>query len=64
VARAGLDHLQASLAQTRTTSAKEIPVATVQTGKRYYCPNCQAEFIVTRGGEGVLKCGDTPLEPR
>jgi ribosomal protein S27AE len=34
----------------------------VQTGKRYYCPNCGAEFIITKGGDGVLTCGDTPLE--
>lgn len=33
-----------------------------QTGKRYVCPACTAEFIVTKGGEGELKCGDTPLE--
>ncbi len=37
-------------------------MATVQTGKRYFCPNCEAEFIVTKGGEGTLTCGDTPLE--
>ena len=35
---------------------------TAQTGKRYLCPKCGAEFIVTRGGEGELRCGDTPLE--
>lgn len=33
-----------------------------QTGKRYTCPKCNSEFIVTKGGEGELKCGDTPLE--
>ncbi len=33
-----------------------------QTGKRYLCPTCGSEFIVTKGGEGALKCGDTPLE--
>jgi DNA-directed RNA polymerase subunit RPC12/RpoP len=33
------------------------------TGKRYKCPKCGAEFIVTRGSEeGELRCGDTPLE--
>ncbi len=35
----------------------------VETGKRYRCPDCQAEFIVTRGAdEGELRCGTTPLE--
>jgi DNA-directed RNA polymerase subunit RPC12/RpoP len=33
------------------------------TGKRYRCPSCGAEFIVTRGAdEGELRCGDEPLE--
>ena len=34
-----------------------------QTGKRYTCPTCNSEFIVTKGGEGNLTCGDaTALE--
>ncbi len=33
-----------------------------QTGKRYTCPKCGSEFIVTKGGEGELMCDDTPLE--
>ena len=39
-------------------------MAAAQTGKRYFCPSCGAEFIVTRGGEAELKCGDTPLEEK
>jgi hypothetical protein len=27
-----------------------------ETGKRYVCKKCGAEFIVTRGGKGKLKC--------
>ncbi|MQF69306.1 desulforedoxin [SAR202 cluster bacterium AD-804-J14_MRT_500m] len=27
-----------------------------QTGKRYLCSNCGSELLVTRGGEGALKC--------
>ncbi|MBI4310967.1 MAG: desulfoferrodoxin [Chloroflexi bacterium] len=27
-----------------------------ETGKRYTCPTCGAEFIVTKGGDGTLKC--------
>lgn len=34
----------------------------VTTGKRYRCSKCGAEFIVTRGGDGVLRCGDDELE--
>jgi hypothetical protein len=34
-----------------------------QTGKRYTCPKCGSEFIVTKGGDGEVTCGDgTPLE--
>ncbi|MCY3918466.1 MAG: hypothetical protein OXG38_01510 [Chloroflexi bacterium] len=32
-----------------------------QTGKRYTCPDCGAEFIVTRGGDAELRCGDSVL---
>ena len=27
-----------------------------ETGKRYFCGKCGAEFIVTTGGEGALTC--------
>ncbi len=37
-------------------------MAEVETGKRYRCTECLAEFIVTRGGEGLLRCGDHELE--
>ena len=33
-----------------------------QTGKRYTCPKCGSEFIVTKGGDGELTCDGTPLE--
>ena len=33
------------------------------TGKRYRCPTCGAEFIVTRGSDDAeLRHDDTPLE--
>lgn len=35
-----------------------------QTGKRYTCPKCGSEFIVTRGGDASLRCGDTVLEEK
>jgi hypothetical protein len=28
-----------------------------QTGKRYTCPKCGSEFIVTKGGDGDIVCG-------
>jgi len=35
----------------------------VETGKRYRCTSCGAEFIVTRGAsEGELRCGEEALE--
>lgn len=39
-------------------------MAAAQTGKRYVCPSCGAEFIVTRGGDAELKCGDSVLEEK
>ena len=41
---------------------EESRMAAAETGKRYTCPSCGAEFIVTRGGDAELKCGGTPLE--
>ncbi|RLC69686.1 MAG: hypothetical protein DRI26_08615 [Chloroflexi bacterium] len=32
-----------------------------QLGKRYYCPKCGTELIVTRAGEGTLKCCGQPM---
>ena len=31
-------------------------------GKRYRCPKCGAEFIVTKGGEGTINCCGQPME--
>ena len=39
-------------------------MAAAQTGKRYVCTSCGAEFIVTRGGEAELKCGGNALEQK
>ncbi len=27
-----------------------------QLGKRYFCPKCGSEVMVTKAGDGVLKC--------
>ncbi len=35
-----------------------------QTGKRYVCTKCGAEYIVTRGGEGTLSCDGQPMEQK
>ena len=35
-----------------------------QTGKRYVCATCGAEMLVTRGGEGEIKCCDRPMQLR
>ena len=32
-----------------------------ETGKRYACTQCGSEFLVTRGGEGQLKCCNVPI---
>lgn len=31
-------------------------------GKRYVCTKCKGEFIVTRGGDGTLRCCGQPME--
>lgn len=36
----------------------------VKTGKRYTCPTCGSEFIVTKGGEGDLRCNATVIEEK
>jgi desulfoferrodoxin-like iron-binding protein len=33
-----------------------------QVGKRYKCAKCGAEVIVTRGGNGEVKCCGLPME--
>ncbi len=32
-----------------------------EVGKRYVCPKCGSEFIVTRGGEGTITCCEQPM---
>jgi len=32
-----------------------------ETGKRYVCPTCGSEFVVTKGGTGSIKCHGQPL---
>ena len=32
-----------------------------ETGKRYFCSNCNSEFVVTRGADGTIKCCGKPL---
>lgn len=39
-------------------------MAAAQTGKRYLVPGGTAEFIVTKGGGGELRCADAPLQMR
>ncbi len=33
-------------------------------GKKYTCEKCGASYIVTRGGEGELKCCGQPMEQK
>ena len=35
-----------------------------QVGKRYLCGKCSTEMIVTKGGEGQLKCCGQPMEQK
>jgi desulfoferrodoxin-like iron-binding protein len=33
-----------------------------QIGKKYVCKKCGSEFIVTKGGSGMLSCCEQPME--
>jgi hypothetical protein len=33
-------------------------------GKRYRCPKCNSEFIVTKGGTGTVQCCGQPMEQK
>ncbi|MPZ14330.1 MAG: hypothetical protein GEU73_07880 [Chloroflexi bacterium] len=35
-----------------------------ETGKRYVCPSCGSELLVTRGGSGALACCGQPMQLR
>jgi len=39
-------------------------MAAAQTGKRYLVPGGVAEFIVTKGGAGELRCGPASMQMR
>jgi len=33
-------------------------------GKKYICTKCGSEFIVTKGGNGAVKCCGQPMEQK
>ncbi|MFC2018639.1 desulfoferrodoxin [Chloroflexota bacterium] len=35
-----------------------------QIGKRYRCPKCGSEVIITRGGNGAVSCCGQPMEQK
>ena len=35
-----------------------------ETGKRYMCEKCGSEFIVTKAGNGALKCCGQPMKKK
>ena len=46
---------------TRRTQTEVAELAT-ETGKRYFCEKCSAEFVVTRGSEeGAIFCCGQPM---
>lgn len=32
-----------------------------ETGKRYACATCGVEVIITKGGDGEVRCHDAPM---
>jgi hypothetical protein len=44
---------------------KEVRNLATETGKRYSCGDCGAEFVVTRGSEeGGINCCGTPMNKK
>ncbi len=35
-----------------------------QLGKMYLCGNCGAQIIVTKGGDGAVKCCDAEMQKK
>lgn len=35
-----------------------------EVGKKYVCKKCGAEFVVTKGGKGLLKCCGEPMKTK
>ena len=35
-----------------------------ETGKRYFCANCNSEFIITKGGDGEMACCGVPMQKK
>ena len=35
-----------------------------ETGKRYVCSECGSEVLVTRAGDGTIKCCGQPAKPK
>jgi len=35
-----------------------------QMGKKYICTKCGSEFIMTKGGNGTVKCCGQPMEQK
>lgn len=42
----------------------QISMAEVGTGNRFVCTVCNAEFIVTKGGDASIVCDGKPVEPK
>ena len=44
-----------------SSDVQRCPQVANETGKRYLCGKCGAEFVVTRGGEGSIMCCAEPM---
>jgi len=43
---------------------KEVNILANETGKRYSCGECGAEFVVTRGADGTVSCCGEPMSQK
>lgn len=57
-----VDSVQAHRYNFSQANVNEVLTVATETGKRYFCGKCGAEFVVTRGSdEGNIQCCGEPL---
>ena len=47
-----------------TAMSRKVKTMANQIGKKYKCAKCNAEVMVTKGGNGELVCCNQPMEQK
>ena len=60
-----VDSIEGPRYNFRQANVNEVLTVATETGKRYFCGKCGAEFVVTRGSEeGDIHCCGEPLSKK